>query len=188
MRVRDTCILLATWGLTCTALAQTQSPPAQNPGAAQPAPQSSGPAAASSPHQRNVTGRGTPEAATNENANPTGASSPHQRDSTRLAEAGRAGRVSSGMMVDDRSGQTLGTVADVVPAKSAHRYVVVNGSDGRTTPVPYDVASSMMAAGKIVLDRTAFEQAPKISQSELSRGSSASWRKKVDRYWRKHPG
>jgi len=92
------------------------------------------------------------------------------------------------MMVDDRSGQTLGTVADVVPAKSAHRYVVVSGSVGRTTPVPYDVASSMMAAGKIVLDRTAFEQAPKISQSELSRGASASWRKKVDRYWRKHPG
>lgn len=105
--------------------------------------------------------------------------------STRLAVAGPRGVVSSGMMVDDRSGQALGTVAEVVRDKSEQRYVLVKGMNGRITPVPYDAASSMTAAGKVVLDRAAFEQAPKIGQNEVSSGS-ARWQSKVNRYWRKH--
>lgn len=187
MRVRNACILLATCGLACTALAQTPNPPAGNTAAAQPTPQTSGPTAASSPHQRNVTGEAAREAPPNENPNPTGASSPHQRNSTRLAEAGQQGSLSSGVMVDDRSGQSLGTVDRVVRDKAGQRYVVVTGTDGSARPVPYRIASSTMTAGKVVLDRAAFERAPKIKQSELS-SRSGRWHTKVDRYWRKHAG
>ncbi len=183
-RVLATCGVLATMGLAGAVFAQTQSPPAQSSGEARTGPQPSSPAAASSPHQRNVTGQSASEAAPNQNPNPTAASSPHQRSATRLAE-GAGGVVSSGMTVDDRSGQNLGTVAEVSRLKSGQRYVAVTGSDGSTTPVPYHIASSMMAEGKVVLDRAAFEQAPKLNRSELS-GGSGSWQKKVDQYWRKH--
>jgi len=88
------------------------------------------------------------------------------------------------MKVDDRSGQNLGTVDRVVQDTSGQRYVAVTASDGSTRPVPYDVASSMMAEGKVVLDRAAFEQAPSIYRSELSSGS-ARWQKTVDQYWQK---
>lgn len=174
MSIRNVWIVLATWGLAGAALAQTETPPATNTGAAQPAPQTSGPAAARTPHQS--------ESPPNQNPNPSGASSPHQRGVTRLAEAGPGGTVSSGMMVQDRAGQTLGTVGNVLKDKSGQRYVFVSGSDGRMTPLPYAVASSTLAAGKVVLDRSAFEQAPKIKHSDMSKGR---WRTKVDQYWRK---
>lgn len=187
MRIGNAWILLATLGLAASAVAQTQNPAPGSSVGAQPTPQASGPAAASSPHQRNVTGqKSTSEAAPNTHPGPLGASSPHQRSATHLAEAGSGGAVSEGMMVTDRSGQTIGTVSKVTPATSRHRYVVVTGTEGgNATPVPYAVASSTTADGKIVLDREAFEQAPKISASQASR-SSRTWRMKVDRYWRKH--
>jgi hypothetical protein len=89
----------------------------------------------------------------------------------------------------DHSGQTLGTVTDVVQAKSGHRgYLVVAGkqSTGTATPVPYQLANSMTKNGIIVLDRGAFEQAPKVAQSQLSGRSSSRWQRKVDQYWNKH--
>lgn len=166
-------------------MAQTQTPTSPNTTEAQPGPQPSSPAAASSPHQRNVTGKTTPEAAPNGNSAPVGASSPHQRSATRIAE-GESGGVSSGTAVDDRSGQTLGKVAEVVRDKSGQRWVVVSGTTKKSaTPVPYDVASSAMADGKVVLDREAFEQAPKVKRTELSKGTGR-WQTKVEEYWQQH--
>jgi len=109
-------------------------------------------------------------------------SGPRQNNATRLAEAGLSGAVTTGMMVKDRSGETLGTVARVSPSNERHRYVVISSAVGNATPVPYSVASSAMAAGKIILDRAAFEQAPKIPPSQISR-SPRNWQTKVDRYW-----
>lgn len=187
MRISNAWILLAMWGLAGGALAQSQSqtPPPGNTTEAQPGPQPSSPSAASSPHQRDVTGKTTSEAAPNGNPAPVGASSPHQRSVTRLAEAGSGGTVTTGMTVTDRSGQTLGTVSHVTPTTARHRYVVVTGTEGTATPLPYGVASSMMAGGKIVLDREAFAQAPKIRPSQASR-SPRNWSTKVDQYWSQH--
>lgn len=187
MRFWNAWIVLAMCGFACAALAQTQNPPAGNSAEAQPTPQTSGPAGASSPHQRTVTGHEHSEATPNTHPGPLGASSPHQRTATRLAEAGAGGAVTTGMSVMDRSGQPLGTVSRVTPESARHRYVVITGTQGgNATPVPYTVASSMMAAGRIVLDREAFEQAPKIKPSQASR-SSRNWQSRVDRYWSKQP-
>jgi Tfp pilus assembly protein FimT len=186
--------LAAALGVAGTAaVAQTSPEPAsaqansssENTQSSTPAQQATSPSSASSPHQRDVTSQQVPEATPNENADPNGASSPHQH----LATADSGAVVSSGMMVQDRSGQSLGSVGNVIPAKSGHRgYVMVNGTDGSATPVPYSIASSMAKNGMIVLDRATFEGAPKVQQNELEHPAGTAWQNKADRYWSKHTG
>lgn len=152
------------------------------------------PAAASSPHQREATRQSAPEAATQgdaSSANPSAASSPHQRDATRMAAAGAGGEISNGMPVQTRSGESLGTVVSVVPGSSgnAHSgYVVIgdsSGGGGNATPVPYGAAASHVQNGKLVLDRSRLEKAPKIQQSQVQDSSNTGWQSKVDSYWGK---
>jgi hypothetical protein len=188
--------LLAALGLAITASAQSQSPPdstgtstntpsqGTTPSEGTPG-QDVNPGAASSPHQRDVTSQGAAEAPTTDNPNPTGASSKHQRESTRMAEAGHAA-VGTGMTVQTQTGQSLGTVVDVVPGRNGDTqsgYVVIAGSGGSATPVPYAAASAMVQNGSIVMDRSRFENAPKVPQSQLEDRSSKSWQSKADTYW-----
>jgi len=163
------------------------SPSSDNAG--QPSPDTTAPSSASSPSQRDVTSsQGVPEATPNQNPNPSAASSPHQRDVTRMATANAGAPLSAGMMVQDSSGRSLGSVGDVIPGKSGkHGYVVVTAPDGTATPLPYSVASSMAKDGKIVVDRSAFEAAPKVQQSDIE-NHDMSWRNKTDKYWKKHTG
>jgi hypothetical protein len=138
------------------------------------------PNAASSPHQRDVTSQPGNESPPNPNPNPHAASSPHQRAVTRLAEA----NITSGTAVQSETGSRLGFVANVVPGSSGTQqsgYVVIAGSGGTATPVPYGTASSMLKDGKIVIDRARFEGAPKVPQSKI--GSTTGWKKKADSYW-----
>src|SRR5579885_557228 len=103
---------------------QTQTAPATSPSAqsntppsAAPAPgySTTNPSSASSPHQRNVTGMHSHEAPTNANPGPSAAASPHQSQSLRMAEAGSGGQTWSNMPVESPSGQSLGSVSNVVP-------------------------------------------------------------------------
>jgi hypothetical protein len=205
--------ILAALSLAGTAYAQTQTTPDQSneqnypssqqtsPSAQQnypsternatpattPGQEDTGPAAASSRHQRDVTKKNAEEAPTNANPNPTGAASPHQEESTRMAEAGRmgtGGMVSSGMQVQSKSGESLGTVVDVVPSSAGRMgYVVVAGSGGSATPLPYSTASSMVQNGRIVVDKSKFQGAPKVQQSQMEDKTSTAWQKKADSYW-----
>jgi hypothetical protein len=152
------------------------------------------PAAASSPHQREATKQSEPEAAPGGNAssaNATSASSPHQRHATRMAEAGSGGEISNGMPVQTRSGESLGTVVSVVPGSSGNTqngYVVIgesSGGGGNATPVPYSAAASHVQNGKLVMERSRLDKAPKIQQSEMQDSSNTSWQRKVDSYWGK---
>jgi hypothetical protein len=187
IQLRSTLAILAALGLAGALYAQTPSPSqsARGPGAdtaPQPS-QDTSPSSASSPHQREVTKTPPSETTPSQNGEPSGAAS-SQRDTTHWAAA-NAGAISKGMMVEDRSGQTLGSVADVVKGGGAKSgYVVVSGTDGDARPVPYSIASSMATNGRIVLDRTAFVGAPKVKLSELESGQG--WQKKADKYWQKH--
>lgn len=186
MRARNALIAIAALGLAAAVSAQTQQfpPPSGTQGAPQPSQQASGPTGASSPHQRTVTGQSGAETTPNTNPNPAAASSPHQRIATRMASADTGGVVSSGMTVQDRSGQAVGTVADVVAGRSGHPgYVIVEGRRGTATPMPYRVASSMAKDGKIVVDRTAFRNAPRIKKSNASGRYGTRWHSRVDQYW-----
>jgi len=105
-----------------------------------------------------------------------------------MAAADSGAPVSAGMMVQDSSGRSLGSVGDIIPADSGeHGYVVVTAADGTATPLPYSVARSMAKDGKIVVDRSAFERAPKVQQSDVEHHDT-SWQKKTDKYWSKHAG
>jgi hypothetical protein len=189
LNVRSTVGFLVALALSGALYAQTPTPsPSQSatgPTETGPQPsQDTSPNAASSPHQREVTKTPPSEAAPSQNADPSGASSPHQRDVTRLAAA-NPGAIAQGAPVQDRSGQTLGSVADVVKSSDARDgYVVVSGTDGSARAVPYSVASSSATNGMIVLDRNAFVGAPKLKLDEVQSGQG--WQKKSDKYWQKH--
>jgi hypothetical protein len=108
-----------------------------------------------------------------------------------MAAAGSGGDVSNGMPVQTRSGESLGTVVSVVPGSSGDTqsgYVVIgesSGGGGNATPVPYSAAASHVQNGKLVMERSRLEKAPKIQQSQVQDSSNTSWQSKVDRYWGK---
>jgi hypothetical protein len=158
----------------------TQATPSQDQSTYPDRTRAQSPNAASSPHQRDVTTQPGNESQPQQNPNPSAAASPHQRSVTRLAEA----NIASGMAVQSETGSRLGFVAHVVPGSSGTQeggYVVIAGAGGTATPVPYGTANSMIKDGKIVIDRSRFEGAPKVQQSKID--SSTSWKQKADSYW-----
>lgn len=187
--------VLAASSLAGLAYAQTQAPPPSsarpgaNPPATAPAPgyNTSSPSSASSPHQRAVTGIHAHEAPPSANPGPTAAASPHQKRSLRMAEAGPGGSSWSNMPVESPSGQSLGSVTNVVPGLNGRKssgYVVVSGSNGMSVPVPYRTATAMVRDGKLVLSQSRLEHAPKVTQEDLQNSSDHAWRTKADQYWR----
>ena len=92
------------------------------------------------------------------------------------------------MPVETSSGQSLGSVSNVVPGlngKESSGYVLVSGANGMSVPVPYGTATSMVRGGKLVLNSAHFEHAPKVTQEELQNSSDHAWRAKADRYWKR---
>src|SRR5512146_902209 len=119
--------VLAASSLAGYAYAQNQAAPSTQPGtnppAAAPAPgyNTSKPSSASSPHQRSVTRMRAHEAPPNANPGPTAAASPHQSESLRMAEAGSGGHAWSNMPVQTPSGQSLGSVSNVIPGLNGQK-------------------------------------------------------------------
>jgi len=176
--------VLAASSLAGIAYAQTQPAPSTQPGAA-PGYNTA------KPHQRQITtaqgneaapagGRSAPGSALNTGQSRT------RSDTLRTAAAGPAGHAWSNMQVESSSGESLGSVARVVPGLDGKRtsgYVVVSGANGEDVPVPYATAHSMVRDGKLVLSQSRFEQAPKVTRDELQSSSSHAWRVKADDYW-----
>ena len=107
--------------------------------------------------------------------------------SMRMAMAGPGGKSWSNMPVETRSGQSLGSVSDVVPGMNGQKssgYVVVSGANGTSVPVPYRTASAMVRDGKLILSQSRLEHAPKVTQEDLQNSSDHSWMAKADKYWR----
>jgi hypothetical protein len=82
------------------------------------------------------------------------------------------------------TGQQLGSVVDIVrDVKGKPTYAIV-AVDNDTTAVPYDVASSMVHAGKVVvMSPNRLANAPRVKQTEWLDQQSSKWRKEADRYW-----
>lgn len=178
--------ILAASSLAGLACAQTQPAPSSHPSAA-PGYNTA------SPHQSQMTTtEGNNEAAPPHARNAPGSvlntgQSQTRSATVRSAEAGPAGGHSwSNMPVESSSGQSLGSVSQVVPGLNGQRsdgYVVVSGSNGESVPVPYAKAHSMVRNGKLILSQSRFEHAPKITQEDLQNGSDHAWRVKADHYW-----
>jgi hypothetical protein len=120
--------------------------------------------------------------------NTAASSQRNHAQSMKLAEAGPGGGVRSwaNLPVESSSGHSLGTVSKVVPGLNGQRssgYVLVSGSHGKSVPVPYPTAHAMVRGGKLVLNKSRFEHAPKVTRAELRNRADRAWRIKADRYW-----
>jgi hypothetical protein len=175
--------VLAASSLAAIAYAQTQPAPSTQPSAAPGYNQTK-------PHQREMTSVQGNEAASPEKRSApgsvlnTGQSRTHT-DTLRTAEAGPAGDWSN-MSVQSASGQSLGSVSQVVRGLNGRKssgYVIVAGSSGESVAVPYPTAHSMVRDGKLVLNRSRFEHAPKVTQEDLRNSADHAWRVKADHYW-----
>ena len=106
-------------------------------------------------------------------------------DATHMAAAA-PGKVDSGMRVSSPSGDLLGTVASIIPGGDSGKdgYVVIADLQGIAIPVPYRAASAMVQHDKLVVDKSRFENAPKVQQYQTEDGPSVVWEKKADSYWK----
>ena len=97
------------------------------------------------------------------------------------------GNVAQGMLVKSPSGDVLGTVATIVPSESnsSDGYVVIAGSRGAATPVPYSTASSHVSHDALIVDKARFLNAPKVQQYQAEDGPSSAWEQKADEYWKR---
>lgn len=175
--------VLAASSLVTIAYAQTQPAPSTQPNAAPGYNKAQ-------PHERQMRSVPGNEAASPERRSApgsmldTGQSRTHA-NSLRTAEAGGAAHWSN-MSVESASGKSLGTISKVVPGLNGRKssgYVIVSGSSGESVAVPYRTAHSMMRDGKLVLNRTRFEHAPKVTDEDLQNSSDHAWRVQADHYW-----
>jgi hypothetical protein len=198
------------------AAVSAQAPAAQEPVVAQ-APPTQGtlppmtnpePEAASSEHQRDVTGRTeeADESAVQTNpSNPSQSSTPNQREviGSNAGANERAAGTEKQMAGDtkpkdklvglpvqssksDSTGNTqqLGSVVDIVRDKGGKPAYAIVAIDNDTTAIPYDVATSSLHAGKLlVLSPDRLASAPRVTQSEWLDQKSSKWRTESDRYW-----
>lgn len=95
--------------------------------------------------------------------------------------------VSNGMQVRSESGELLGSVSSIIPGDSRDdNYVVVADLQGLATMMPYSTATQMAQKDKLVVDRTAFEQAPKLQQSQTEDDTRDRFERKADEYWKRY--
>jgi len=177
--------VLAASSLAGIAYAQTQPAPSTQPNAAPGYNKAK-------PHQRQMTTvEGNQEAASpNERSAPGSAlntgQTQTQNATVQTAAAGPPGHSWSNMAVESPSGQSLGSVSQVIPGLNGQEmsgYVVVSGSNGESVPVPYKTANSMVRDGKLVLNPSRLEHAPKVTQEDMQNASDHAWRAKADKYW-----
>jgi hypothetical protein len=137
--------------------------------------------------------RTTPNAPSTSVTHPTpnpeldGASTAARQNPTRMAAATTPGAIPTGMQVRSETGDLLGNVASTVPGQSNHEgYVVIASSNGMATPVPYSAAKAMVQNDTVVVNKTRFEQAPKVQQYQSEDHSRAAWEQKADSYWKRY--
>ena len=115
--------------------------------------------------------------------------SPSERDPstspTRMAEAATAGKLSAGTIVQSPAGAAIGTVKDFVPDPGTGRpnYVLVNTRSGANTAIPYSILAPMFSNGRVILDRSRLEEAPRVSDSQLRNPTDHAWQQRAQQYW-----
>jgi hypothetical protein len=202
MKTLRTLSTLSALGLL--AAASTQAMAAQGAAAQAPPPAETQPSttpdpnAASSPHQRDVTGKGVDEAPPTTNPDPADASSPHQRDAVdppagaNERAAGKDKQIAGdtkpkdklvGLPVETSDGQPIGSVVDIVRDTAGTPTYAVVAIDNDTTAVPYSTVAGMVRDGKVIMSQSRLVGAPKVKQTEWLDQTSSKWRTEADRYW-----
>jgi hypothetical protein len=107
---------------------------------------------------------------------------------TRIAEAATQGskeKLSAGTIVQSPTGQSIGTIKDVVPDPRSGEpsYVLVATRSGANTAIPYSTIAPLFINGRVTLDRSRFEEAPHVSDGQLRDTSDKAWQRKAQQYW-----
>jgi len=182
-----------------TTPAQGTLPPMTNPN----------PDAASSAHQRDVTGRseeGSEAPVQTNPSEPSQSSTPNQREvigsnaGANERAAGSEKQMSGDTKPKDKlvglpvqsskndsatgASNELGSVVDIVRDTNGKPTYAIVAIDNDTTAVPYDVATSSLHAGRLlVMNPDKLAGAPRVKQTEWLDQKSTKWRKDSDRYW-----
>jgi hypothetical protein len=103
----------------------------------------------------------------------------------RLAEAASAGKLSAGTVVQSPAGAAIGTVQDFVPDPRTGQpsYVVVNTRSGANTAIPYSTLAPMFSNGRVILDQSRLDKAPRVTNSQLRNQSDHTWQQRAQQYW-----
>jgi sporulation protein YlmC with PRC-barrel domain len=152
--------------MACSSYARSQEPP--NPGAA------------ATPGSTNPS-QSDPSTTTPGLVSP----SPAQAGQMSGADRSPLRTLSAGTIVQTPSGQSIGTVKDVVPDSSTGqpRYILIATRSGTNTAIPYATVSSRIVNGRIILDRARLDGAPRVSDRQLRDPSDKAWQERAQKYW-----
>jgi hypothetical protein len=108
-------------------------------------------------------------------------------ESARAPKSGMEARmsgVSAGTVVQSPAGESIGLVKDVVPDTNSGEpaYVLISTRSGNTA-VPYSAVALVFHDGRVILDRSRLESAPRVNDRQLLDSSDVTWKKQADRYW-----
>jgi PRC-barrel domain len=110
-----------------------------------------------------------------------------QSDRNQSTEPTTGGKhnLSAGAIVQSPVGESIGTVKDVVPDPDTGQpiYILVATPSGGSTAIPYSTIAPMISNGRIILDRSRLEGAPRVSDTQLRDKSNKAWQQKAQAYW-----
>ena len=140
------------------------------------------------PAQGDATAQATPPATeTQPNTNPVqGAAGATERTADKAREMTGDTKPTDklvGLTVETPAGEPMGSVVDIVRDKAGIPTHAVVAIDNDTTAVPYDIVSSMVRDGKVIMNEARLAGAPKVKQTEWLDQTSSKWRMESDSYW-----
>jgi len=95
------------------------------------------------------------------------------------------GDITAGKLVQSPQGETIGTVAGLVPRAPPHGlpdYVLVNTQTG-TTAIPYGAMDHLLRDAHLVVDRSVLAGAPRVGEEQIYNGADIRWKAEADSYW-----
>ncbi len=132
-------------------------------------------------------------------ADPHAAANQHRRNALRTAAAsGNTGSINTGMTVQTKTGQSEGSVVDVVRQPNGRpAYIVIADHGGSRRAVTYQAARLMVHGNRLVLDEMRLRGAPVVpaptqtterpdreNPNPHDAGSARpGWQAEADRYW-----
>ncbi len=186
MNKLSTVVTVAAVAIVGSALAQTQTEPQAQPNPAPSTSPAEGTAADTTPPGQTST-RGTPRDAMPQAGPATDPSEGTAADRTPPTDRARAGGTLHpelvGAKVVSPDNAPIGEVIDVVfDARGQPDYVVI-ASEGDNAAVPYKTASSMIESGKVIIDESKLQGAPKVQQGQWRDRTKNTWKQAASDYW-----
>lgn len=177
---------LASLAVASATMAQTPTEPQTQPNPMPSTSPAEGTAADSTPPGQTQT-QGAPREAMPQAGPATDPSEGTAADRTAPQDRQKAGGMLHpelvGAKVVSPANQPIGEIVDVVFDSRGQPDFVVIASEGDNAAVPYKTASSMIEGGKVIMDESKLQNAPKIQQGQWRNQQSNSWKQAASGYW-----